>query len=127
MVVHPIRLLVVCAPLSQVETARELGVDRVREPLDLLRGDVARQLVRRELRVVENLVCPRTSDARDHALVSQQRVQPPRLAGADLRESLGADADRFRPDVRKLVFRLLGRQQPDTRALLRSRLGEHQL
>jgi hypothetical protein len=35
MVVHAVRLLVVRAALAQLEPARQLGVDRLREPLDL--------------------------------------------------------------------------------------------
>ena len=77
LVVNAVRPFVVGPALAQLEAAQQLGVDRVRELLDLFRRHVACQLVRREASMVEDLVCPGTADAGDHALVAQHRMQPP--------------------------------------------------
>ena len=66
-----VRALVVRSAFPQLEAARELGVDRQRESLHLIGLEVARQCERRELRMMEDLVRPRTSDSRDHALVAE--------------------------------------------------------
>ena len=124
--VHAVRLLVVRAAFAQLEAAGELGVDRLGEPGDLLAVEILRQRVRREPGVVEDLVRPRPPDPGDHALVAEQRVEPARLARADLRQPLGADPVGLRPEVRELVLGLFRRQQPDARPLLRPRLGENE-
>ena len=76
---------------------------------------------------MEDLVRPRAADAGDHALVAQERVQPARFAGEDLAEPLRAEPERLRPEVRELGLGRLGREQPDSGALLRAGLGEHEL
>src|SRR5580765_4605386 len=54
-------------------------------------------------------------------------MQAPRLFGADRAERLRAEAERLRPEMRELRLGRLGREQPDTRALLRAGLGEDEL
>ena len=76
LVVDPVDTRVGGAALAELEAARELGVDRLGEPLDLLRREIPRERVRRELGVVENLVRPGAADPGDRPLVAQQRVQP---------------------------------------------------
>src|SRR5437764_13126079 len=73
---------------------------------------------------MQDLVGPRSSDARDHTLVAQHRVQPTRFAGADLCQALLAESEGLGAQVRELVLRLLGVQEPDTRAFLRAGFGQ---
>ncbi len=80
-----------------------------------------------EARGVQDLVRPGTPDAGDGALVAEQRVEAPRGGRENLGEPLGADPERLRAQVRKLFVGLLWCEQPDTGALLRARLGEHEL
>ncbi len=68
--------LVARAALAELEAARELGVDRRRQPVDLLRRELRRERERRQPRDVEDLVRPRSTDPGEQALVAQQRVQP---------------------------------------------------
>jgi hypothetical protein len=74
--VDPVDARVARAALAELEAACQLGVDRLCEPLDLLRGQIARERIGRELRVVEDLVRPSAADPGDRPLVAQQRVQP---------------------------------------------------
>src|SRR5213080_3481621 len=117
---HAIGLLVVRAALPQLEPARQLGVDRVRKAFDLGRVELTGQRVRTQLSVVQDLVCPRATDAREHTLVAEQRVQTSGFFRTDLAEPFGADPKRLGAEVCELDLCLLGRQEPDTRPLLRS-------
>ena len=76
---------------------------------------------------MQDLVRPRAPDARDHALVAQERVQPPRLARQDLGKPLRPETERLRAEVLELSLRGFGCQQPHARALLRARLGQDEL
>src|SRR3954453_5114593 len=82
---------------------------------------------RGQLRRVQDLVRPSAADAGDHALVAEQGVQPPRLVGEDLAETLDAEAKRLRAQVLELRLGRLGREQPDARPLLRAAFGEDEL
>ena len=44
----------------------------------------------------------RAADARERALVAQERVELPAVAREDLAELLGAEAERLGPEVREL-------------------------
>src|SRR5256714_10261399 len=125
--VDAVGLLVGGSARSELETALELEVDGGCEARDLLVVEVARQRVRRELRRVEDLVRPRTADARDQVLVAEERMQAPRLAVHDLAEALWPEAERFRAEVGQLGLRRLRGEEPDAGALLLSGLGEEQL
>src|SRR5215204_3594195 len=124
LLVYAVRARVARASLSQLEAALQLVVHRLRKSPDLLRADVSRQRIRRQLCGMEDLVRPRAADARDHALVAEQRVQPARLARQDLAELCGADLVRFRPEVAQLQLDRVGSEQPDSCALLLAGLGE---
>ena len=71
----------------------------------------------------------------DHARPMPAIARWSRSSGCSRRESaarisrqpLDAEPERLRAEVRELVLRLLGRQQPDAGALLRAGLGEHEL
>ena len=69
----------------------------------------------------------RAPDARERPLVAQERVELPPLAAEDLGEPLRAEAERVRAEVGELRLEPLGREQPDARAPLLARLGEHEL
>src|SRR5204863_8707276 len=69
-------------------------------------------------------VRPRAADARDQALVAEERVEPARLVGEDLLEPLGAEPERLRAEVRELRLRRVGREQPHACALLRAGLRQ---
>jgi hypothetical protein len=125
--VHAIRLRVVRAALAQLEAACELRVDRVGESLDVFVREVGRQLVRRELRRVQDLVRPRTADAGERALVAEKGVEPARLTAEDDGELVGADPERLGAEVIQLARRALGREEPDARSLLPGVLGEDEL
>ena len=86
-VVHLVGSLVRRAGQAELEAGRGLP-DRRGEALDLLVGELGRQGVRRELRAVEDLVRPRPADARQGALVAQERMQAARIAAGDLRQLL---------------------------------------
>src|SRR4029078_5332261 len=79
LVVDAADLRVLRAALAQFEAPRELGVDRIRERLDVSRGQSLGRGERGQLRRVQDLVRPRAADAGDHPLVAEQGVQPPRL------------------------------------------------
>ncbi len=122
-----VRLLVAGAALAELEAAGELGVDRGGEPRDLLVVEILRERVRRELRLVEDLVRPRAADAGDRALVAQQRVQAPPFAAEDRRQLGGVDAGRLRAEVRELAFGRVRREKPHAGALPPRVLGEDEL
>src|SRR5204862_481399 len=63
LVVYAVDALVAGSALAQLEPARELGVDRVGELLDLSRDQVPGQGKRRQLRVMEDLIRPGAADA----------------------------------------------------------------
>ena len=71
LVVDAVDALVGGAALPQLEAARELGVDRLGEAVDLSRCQVPGQRERRQLRVVEDLVRPRAADPGDRPLVAE--------------------------------------------------------
>ena len=62
----------------------------------------------------------RSADAGERALVAQERVQPPVVAGEDLAQPLDAEPERLRAEVRQLGLRLLRGLEPHPRPLLRS-------
>jgi len=125
--VHAVRPLVVRASLAELQPAAQLRLDRVGEPLDLLAGQVGRQRVRRELRGVEDLVRPRAPDPGNRALVTEQGVETARVVAHDRAERLRVEREPVWAEVGKLLLGLLGRQEPDARALLRPGLGEDEL
>src|SRR5947208_1023753 len=59
------------AALPELESARELSIDCLCEAIDLSRSQVPGQRERRQLRVVEDLVRPRTADPGDRPLVAE--------------------------------------------------------
>ena len=122
---HAVGSRVLRAPLAQLEAALELhrrspspsrSTCSVTDRCDRAKGD--------SRAVVQDLVRPGAPDARDHALVAEQRVQPARLRRADLPERVSAEAERLRAEVRELRLGGLRRQQPHAGALLRPRLGQ---
>src|SRR6266566_3667574 len=54
-------------------------------------------------------------------------MEAPRLRGQDLAERLGAEAQRFRPEVGQLLLGCLRREQPDAGPFLRAGFGEDEL
>ena len=82
--VDEVDVLVALARDPQLERARQVVLDRRREPLDLGIVEVAGERERRELGSMEDLVRVRPPDPGERALVAQQRVQPPVVAREDL-------------------------------------------
>ena len=76
---------------------------------------------------MEDLVRVCAADPGERALVAEQRVQPPVVAGEDLAQPLGAEPERLGPDVGELRLGLLGCLEPDAGPLLRPGLREHEL
>ena len=76
---------------------------------------------------MEDLVRPGAPDPRNRPLVAQERVKPPGVGGEDPGELLGVESQRLRSQVGQRLCRLLGRDQPDAGAFLRSCLGENEL
>ena len=93
---------VALAGLAEDERALEVLVDRRREPLGLLGREIGRELEGRELREPEDLVRVRAADARERALVAQERMELAALAAEDLAEPLGAEPERVGPEMREL-------------------------
>ena len=69
----------------------------------------------------------RAPDPGDRPLVAEERVELPPLALEDLGERGRVDVERVRPEVREVGLDLLGRGEPDARALLPPALGEQEL
>ena len=69
-VVHAVDLLVGGAALAELEAARELLLNGVAEPLHLFLRELRGERVRREPRVVEDLVRPGPADPGDQPLVA---------------------------------------------------------
>src|SRR5437899_4480364 len=65
LLVHAVGALVARATLAQLEAALKLGVDRGGEPVDLGVGQVGGERIGRELRRVQDLVCPGAPDSRE--------------------------------------------------------------
>ena len=120
-------VLVALALLTQLERARQVLVDRVCQALDLLVAELGRELERRELRAVKDLVRVRAPDAGERALVAQQRVELPVVAREDLAEPGDVEPECVRPEVGQIGVGLLRRLEPDAGALLLSGLGEDEL
>ena len=80
MPVDPVDVLVALTRLPQRERPGQIVLDRRRETPHFLGRDVGGELERGELRKPENLVRVRAADARDRALVAEQRMQLPTLA-----------------------------------------------
>ena len=84
--VDPVDGRVALTGLAKNERALEVLVDRRCEPRGLLGRKVGRELEGGELREPEDLVRMRAADARDRALVAQQRMELAALAAEDLAE-----------------------------------------
>jgi hypothetical protein len=98
-VVDAIRLRIGRSALPQLEPARELRVDRLGEPLDLVVSQLRREREGGQPGMVEDLVRPGAADAGELALVAEERVQPVVLARQDLGEPLGAEPQRLGAEV----------------------------
>ena len=124
---HAVDGFVVLAPLAQLERAREIDADRLREPLQLVRAELGRGLERREARAQQDLVrvCP--ANASDGALVAHQRVELPALALEDRGERRRVELEHIAAEVGEIGLERLTRHEPDTGALLLASLGEHKL
>ena len=124
MVVDAVAPSLVLPGLAELEALLEALVDRRREPLDPLRGQLGRQGVGRELRPPEDLVGPRAADAGERTLVAEERVQPARVRGEDLPEPDGAEAERIGAEVCQVGLQDVRLVEPDAGLLARARLGE---
>ena len=69
----------------------------------------------------------RAADPGERALVAEERVQAPVVAGEDLAQPLDAEPERLGPEMRELGLRLRGGLEPDARPLLRATLGQDEL
>ena len=66
-------------------------------------------------------------DARERALVAEERMELAALAGQDRGERLRVDLERVRPEVSEVFVQLSRADDPDARALLLACLGEDEL
>src|SRR5690606_20550625 len=83
-----------------------LGVDRSREALDLLGGELGRVGERRELRGVADLVGEAAAEARNHLLVAQDAVDAGGVLGQDRREGGGVERLGVGPEAEDRVLGL---------------------
>ena len=122
-VVDAVDLSVVLAQQAELEAAGELVADRFVEARDLLGGHLRRQLVRRELRGPEDLVCPGAPDAGNQPLVAQQRMEPARVRGEDAATCAASRLSASGPRWASSASSWVGPEQPDSGALLRARFA----
>ena len=118
---------VALAGFSEDERALEILVDRRREPLDLLRREIGRELEGRELREPEDLVGVRAADARQRALVAQERMKLAALAAEDLAKPLCAEPECVGAEVGELGLEPFRGEQPHAGPPFLSSFGEDEL
>src|SRR5919108_894763 len=124
LVVDAVHDLVALSLLSQLECPRQVLAHRARQPLELRRREVGRELEGRELRSVEDLVRMRAPDAREDALVAEKWMELPSLAAEDCRERGRRARERVRPEGREVGLGLLRSAQPYAGPLLLPGLRE---
>ena len=67
------------------------------------------------------------ADARDRALIAQERVELAPLPLQDLGERGGVELERVRPEVGEIGVELLRRHEPDAGPFLLARLRQYEL
>src|SRR5581483_4228314 len=109
------------------ERPRQVLLDRLGEPRDLVGRELRRGRERRQACPPEDLVRVGAADAGERALVAQQRVQLTPLAGQDAGKLAGGEPERVWTEVRELRLERGGGEEPDAGALPLARLREHEL
>ena len=113
------------APES-LDPVGERGARRLEQPRQLLVGELAGELDRRQARAVQDLVTVRVADPAQHARVGQRALDRVALARERRPERAEVGVEHLEPARIVLGERRRAAHQVDRRALLRAGLGHHE-